>query len=352
MTPIPLTDSRLYLEIHQQPEVLRRLLDLEQATVTNLATAINQRGVSHVLIAARGTSDNAARYAQYLWGAANRLSVALAAPSLFSIYNRPPRLGNALVLGISQSGKSPDIVAVLAEARRQGALTAAITNEPDSDLANQADHVIALHAGEEKSVAATKTYTAELTAIAMLSAAMANDAAMQTALQTLPHAIAQTLTLNDTIQQIAPRYRYMQHCVVIGRGYNYATAFELALKMKELTYTIVEPYSSADFLHGPLALVEPGFPVIVIAPTGAMLADMQAFTAKLAERGAEVIAVSDNANLLAHARIPVCLPAPQPEWLSPLAAIIPGQLLAMHLAHTRDYPVDQPRGLLKVTETH
>lgn len=351
MTPIPLTDSRLYLEIHQQPEVLRRLLDLEQPAVTSLAKAINQRGVSHVLIAARGTSDNAARYAQYLWGAINRLPVALAAPSLFSIYNQPPKVGNALVLGISQSGKSPDIVAVLAEARRQGALTAAITNEPDSDLANQADHVIALHAGEEKSVAATKTYTAELAAIAMLSAALTNDVTMRTALEALPNAIIQTLTLNETIQQVAPRYRYMQHCVVIGRGYNYATAFELALKMKELTYTIVEPYSSADFLHGPLALVEPGFPVIVIAPTGAMLADMQTFTGKLAERGAEVIAISDHANLLAHARIPICLPAPLPEWLSPLAAIIPGQLLAMHLAYTRDYPVDQPRGLLKVTET-
>lgn len=351
MNQIPLADSRLYLEIHQQPEVLRRLLELEQAAVTNLAEAINRKGISHVLIAARGTSDNAARYAQYLWGAVNRLPVGLAAPSLFSIYNRPPRMGNALVLGISQSGKSPDIVAVLAEARRQGALTAAITNEPDSDLANQADHVIALHAGEEKSVAATKTYTAELTAIAMLSAALAGDATMRPALEALPNAVAQTLTLNEAIQQIAPRYRYMQHCVVIGRGYNYATAFELALKMKELTYTIVEPYSSADFLHGPFALVEPGFPVIVIAPTGVMLADMQDFTSKLAERGAEVIAISDNADLLAQARIPIGLPAPLPEWLSPLAAIIPGQLLAMHLAHTRDYPVDQPRGLLKVTQT-
>lgn len=143
----------------------------------------------------------------------------------------------------------------------------------------------------------------------------------------------------------------MQRCVVIGRGYNYATAFELALKMKELTYTVVEPYSSADFLHGPMAVIEQGFPVIVIAPSGMMLSKMLEFMRQMRDRGAEVIAISDDAAALAEARIPLQLPQSVPEGLSPLTTIVPGQMLAMHLAHTRDFNVDAPRGLLKVTET-
>jgi glucosamine--fructose-6-phosphate aminotransferase (isomerizing) len=239
------------------------------------------------VIAARGTSDNAGRYAQYLLGAVNGLMVTLATPSLYSIYKRPPRFGNALVLGISQSGKSPDIVSVLAEARRQGALTAAITNFPHSDLGRQAEHVIALHAGEERSIAATKTYTTSLAAIAALSAAIADsDAAMQPALAAMPDQLADTLALSPEIGRMAERYRYMRDCVVLGRGFNYATAFELALKMKELTYTIAEPYSSADFMHGPLALIEHGFPAIVAAPSGVVLPEMQEFIRTLkAARG-------------------------------------------------------------------
>ncbi|MEZ4519895.1 MAG: SIS domain-containing protein [Chloroflexota bacterium] len=143
----------------------------------------------------------------------------------------------------------------------------------------------------------------------------------------------------------------MERSVVIGRGYNYATAFELALKLKELTYTIVEPYSSADFLHGPLALLEPGFPVIVVAPAGVMADELEEFVHTLRDRQAEVVAISDDAELLAMARIPLALPAPVPEWLSPITAILPGQMLAMHLAHTRDFDVDSPRAIRKVTET-
>ncbi len=346
-----LTDTNLYREIHEQPDALRRLLDKEEATALALADLIHGRGIDHVVIAARGTSDNAGRYAQYVLGAMNGLSVGLAAPSLFSIYHRPPRFGNALVLGISQSGKSPDIVSVLAEARRQGALTAALTNRPASPLADQADVVIDLQAGDERAVAATKTYTAELAAIALISVALSGAAESREALRAVPQAVATTLSMNEAVAAVAPRYRYMQRCVVAGRGYNYATAFETALKLKEMTYTIVEPYSSADFLHGPLAMIEPGFPVIVIAPSGVMAAEMTDFARTLQERRAEVIAITDAGDLLALARVPLALPTPVPEWLSPITAIVPGQLLAMHLAHARDYDIDSPRGIRKVTET-
>ena len=347
----PLKETHLYQEIHQQPAVLRRLLDEEEATAQALADLVRGRAIDHVVIAARGTSDNAGRYAQYVLGSHNGLSVGLAAPSLFTIYRRPPRFGNALVLGISQSGQSPDIVAVLAEARRQGALTAVLTNRPDSPLAAQGDVVLNLRAGEERAVAATKTYTAELAAVALLSVALSGAAGDRAALWAMPDTVAETLSMDAAIAAVAPRYRYMQRCVVIGRGYNYATAFETALKLKELTYTIVEPYSSADFLHGPLAMLEPGFPVIVVAPSGVMAGEAVEFIRTLRERQAEVIAVSDDDAVLAAARVPLALPAAAPEWLSPLTAIVPGQLLALHLAHARDYDIDAPRAIRKVTET-
>ncbi len=349
-----LQDSHLYQEIHAQPEVLRQLLARETLAIEALAQDVRERQIGHIVIAARGTSDNAGRYAQYLLGAQNGLSVGLATPSLFSIYQQPPRFGNALVLGISQSGKSPDIVAVLAEARRQGALTAAITNFPNSDLAQHAAHVIALGSGLEQSVAATKTYTAELAALARLSVALqeqqSNRADQLAALMDIPAYIQMALTLESEIARVAQRYRYMAHCVVVGRGYNYATAFELALKLKELTYTIVEPYSSADFLHGPMAVIEPGFPVLVVAPRGAVLPELQSFIHQLQSRAAEVLVISDDTATLAQARIALPTP-PAPEWLSPLVTIIPGQLFAMHLAHARDFDVDRPRGLRKITET-
>jgi len=343
--------SHLFREIHEQPHVLSQLLESERDAVRELAVAMHQRQISHVVVAARGTSDNVGRYAQYLLGAVNGLTVALATPSLFTIYRQPPRFGNALVLGISQSGKSPDIVAVLAEGRRQGALTAAVTNFAESDLAQEADCVICLHAGLERSIAATKTYTSGLGAIALLSATLAHEPGMLAALEQMPEMVASTLAMNTEIARIVERYRYMRDCVVIGRGYNYATAFELALKLKELTYTIAEPYSSADFLHGPLALIEHGFPAIVIAPSGAMLPEIQRFMQTLKQREAEIIALSDDRDTLEMARVSLALPAAVPEWLSPLTAIVPGQLFAMHLAHTRDYDPDHPRGLRKVTET-
>lgn len=346
-----LKQSYLFREIHQQPTVLTLLLEQEREVIQRLAGAIKQRQITHVVIAARGTSDNAGRYAQYLLGAINSLTVALATPSLFTIYKQPPNFGNALVIGISQSGKSPDIVAVVAEARQQGALTAAITNTVDSDLSQQADYVINQQAGVEHSLAATKTYTSQLAAIALLSATLTEDNQMLAALENIPDVVAGTLSMETEIASIAQRYRYMRDCVVIGRGYNYATAFELALKLKELTYTIAEPYSSADFLHGPLALIEDGFPAIVIAPSGVMSPEIRDFIKTLKEREAEVIAISDDPEILALARIPLTLPHTVPEWLSPITAIIPGQLFAMHLAHVRDYDPDHPRGLRKVTET-
>lgn len=347
-----LEESWLYREIQEQPDAVRRLLEREGAAIQRIGAELRSRHITHVVIAARGTSDNAGRYAQYLLGSVNRLPVALATPSLYSVYGQPPRLEDALVIGISQSGQSPDIVGVVEEGARQGATTLALTNQPQSPLGEVATFVIPLHAGEERSVAATKTYTSELMALALLAASHAGDGEMLAKLELIPDQMRVTLEMNDGIARAAERYRYMRVCVVIGRGYNYATAFEIALKIKELSYVLAEPYSSADFMHGPVALVEEAFPTILIAPEGAMAVEMVEFVKTLKERGAEVIAISDVQAVLELARVPLALPVSVPEWASPLVSILPGQLLAMHLANVRDYDVDHPRGLRKVTETH
>jgi glutamine---fructose-6-phosphate transaminase (isomerizing) len=343
--------SYLETEIHEQPAVLERLLAAELPNARRLADAIRARGVQYIMIAGRGTSDNAGRYGNYLFSAMNGLPVALATPSLFSIYHTPPRFGPCLVLGISQSGQSPDIVSVLTEARRQGALTAAITNEPDSPLAAAADHLIELHAGPERSVAATKTYTAQLAAIALLNAALSGDPAHLEALAAVPEAAAQTLGLADQVKRIAERYRFADHCVVLGRGYNYATAFEVALKLKETNYIASEPYSPADFLHGPLAMLDESYPVIVIAPSGQVSEEMRAAMTQIGERGAEMWVISDDAETLRGGQLALRLPAALPEWLSPLVTVIPGQLLALYLSLERADDPDHPRALKKITLT-
>lgn len=344
--------SYLQDEIRQQPQVMMTLLDRELDNARAIATELQAHRPKFVIIAARGTSDNAARYGQYLLGAHNRLPVGLATPSLFSVYDEAPDLEGGLVIGISQSGQSPDIVSVLAEARQQGAPTLALTNDPGSPLAQQADHVISLHAGQEQAVAATKTYTAQLTALALLSCTMDSKPDRLEALRRVPLAVERVLGGEERIADAVERYRYMESCVVLGRGYNYATAFEIALKLKELNYLVAESYSSADFMHGPIAVVGSGFPAMVVAPSGKMFNTMRDFSRELGARGAELLIISDRQDLLAEAMTPLSLPADLPEWLSPLVAVVPGQLVALHLTLVKGNDPDRPLGLAKVTITH
>jgi len=339
-------------EIFEQPLVLACVLKNQMEDVQEVARAIRARGVDYIFLAARGTSDNAGLYAKYLWGAFNRLPIALAAPSLFSMYGRPPVLKNALVVGISQSGQSPDIVSVVVEGSRQGALTLVITNDPDSPLAQAAEFVIGIGAGPEEAVAATKTYTAQLLAIAMLSAALSGESDRVAALQRVPALVQQALALDSTIEQVAERYRYMDQCVVLGRGYNYATAFEWSLKLKELAYVVAEPYSSADFQHGPVAIVSHGFPVFAVVPGGAVFDDMLALLSRLVDQNrAELLVISDEQEALSLAHTPLRLPADLPEWLSPLVSIVLAQLFCYHLTRAKGYDTEAPRGLSKVTLT-
>jgi glucosamine--fructose-6-phosphate aminotransferase (isomerizing) len=282
--------------------------------------------------------------------------VAFAAPSLFTRYDRFPRMRHALVVGISQSGQSPDVVQVITEGRRQGAPTLAITNDTGSPLAQAAEWTVDIQAGRELAVAATKTYTAELIAIAALSAVLAGaDPLELEALAAIPEAVELALGLEAEVAGVAKRHAAMDQCVVLGRGYNYATAQEWALKLKELAYVFTDVYSTADFQHGPIAVVRPGFPVLAVAPSGAVLEDEITLLQRLRdEYGAELLVISDNQEALALAQgsgAALRLPAGIPEWLSPIVSIIPAQLYSYHLALHKGYDTEHPRTLTKVTRT-
>jgi glucosamine--fructose-6-phosphate aminotransferase (isomerizing) len=343
--------SLLWKEIHEQPEVIRRLIAGEHAHILRLGRALREKPRRFVYLAARGTSDNAARYGQYLFGGLNRLPVALSAPSLFTAYQTPPHLEEALVIGISQSGQSPDIVEVLEDARRQGAPTVAITNDADSPLAFAAEHLLTLSAGREQSVAATKTYTATLAVLAMLSLAM-EDGLREESLAPVAPWMDAALRIESQAQAAAERIADSSRAVVLGRGYQYCTAHEISLKIKELSGVEAEPYSSADFKHGPIAVAEDGLPVIVISEGTTFRREMGNLADLVRAQGARVLPVADELPGIQPADIWIPLPHGEPEWLTPIATVVPGQLLAFHLARARGMDPDRPPHIRKVTLTH
>jgi glucosamine--fructose-6-phosphate aminotransferase (isomerizing) len=344
-------ESLLWKEIHEQPDVIRQLIAAEHDHVLRLGRELRGKGCRFIYLAARGTSDNAARYGQYLFGGINRLPVALSAPSLFSIYQTPPRMEGALVIGISQSGQSPDIVAVLEEARRQGAPTVAVTNDGNSPLATAAEHVLLMQAGREQSVAATKTYTSTMAVLAMLALAL-EDQLRPDSLQPVIPWMEAALKAEPEARSAAERIADSSRAVVLGRGYHFCTANEIALKIKELSGVEAEPYSTADFKHGPIAMAEDGLPVILVSCGATFRREMLELADIVRLQGARVISLADELPGIQPADSWIPLPHGEPEWLSPIAAILPGQLLAFHLTRARGLDPDQPRHIRKVTLTH
>src|SRR2546423_3149145 len=338
-------------ELREQPAALERFLAAETAHATEIARGLVRDDVRYLLIVSRGSSSNVARYLQYLFGTANRLTVAFATPSLYTVYEAPPQLGPAAVIGISQSGASPDVVAVLDEAKRQGRPTLAITNNSRSPLADTADWVLPLHAGEERAVAATKTYLNSIAAVALLStvALGANDRLR--ALRAAPGAVERQIETTLGVAGRFDRYTDVESGTVVTRGVNYGTAFEIALKIRELSGAPFEAFSSADLLHGPIAAAKAGRPAIVIAPSGRTLTSMRAAVDKLRERGSEVIAISDDEAFLAAADTAFPLVRNTPEWLSPLLTVVPGQVAAVRLATPRRAHVHSPARLTQSTLT-
>lgn len=348
--------SKMLVEIREQPSALERTLKQELKGFQELKTRFEKEPPRLVVLAARGTSDNACQFGRYLIEIATGIPAALAAPSVSTLYHAKLRLEDALVVAISQSGESTDTNVVLEEARQMGAYTIGVTNEASSTLARLSHHTVLVRAGKEKSVAATKTYTGQLMSLYLLAWALGARLEIDD-LKRLPQRAAAAMKLDKEIAARAERYCFMRHSVVIGRGLNYANAFEWALKLMETCYIIAERFSQADLLHGPIAMVEPQFPAFVFAPTGPTWPAMKEMIARLDNTQATTLVVTDRSNKeapKAALRIPEnlafrsSLPG---DLYTPIPYIIPAQLFAAHLAAAKGLNPDEPRGLSKVTLT-
>lgn len=346
-------------EINEQAACIARLVQNARPEARRIAQELKGR-FDYILVTSRGSSENAGRYAQYLMQTAAGYPVALTRPSIYTLYERPPQLKNALMLGISQSGASPDLLAVFREARAQGRPTVLITNTPDSPMAQISDYVLDLNCGKEYATAATKSYTATLAAIALLAEAFQPEGGLvrYADLQALPAQLEQVLQRYNDPQEspvsASPHLEKlvnMPYLVVLGRGYNNATAFEIELKLKELSGLTTVAYSAADFLHGPIACIQPGYPVLGVLPRGATLGPVLETMRMAQARGAWLAMISDDPGTLALADMPMWIPEGIPEYLSPVSDVIPGQFLGMALGAARGVNVDQPDGIHKVTET-
>lgn len=340
--------TRMLGEIREQPEVLGRILDEGWEEVLAAARALRSRGFRFAMLVARGTSDNAAYYAKYLFENLLGIPTALASPSAFTIYGTEMDLRDVLVLGVSQSGESRDVLETLRRSRELGAATLAITNDGDSPLADAADFHFLLRAGEEKSVAATKTYTAELLLLYLLTTALGGTQRPDDDALRLPELAREVL---KTRWDGTARYRYAEHLVVVSRGYNLATAREAALKLMETGYVVAEAFSAADLRHGPIAMIGHDFPVVAFVPPGRTGPGMEELVGGLAERGAELVVIGTDESVVGRAAAGFVVPVSCPEVLSPLLYALPAQLLAHDLALLKGLDPDAPRGLSKVTET-
>ena len=351
--------SHMLREIEQQPEVLQKTFDRAVGQIEKFKKKMRRRPPRLIVLVARGTSDNAALFGRYLLEMTTGIPVSLAAPSVMTVYQARLDLQEALVIGISQSGESTDTNLFLEAAREQGALTVGVTNRARSSITRVVEEVFLVRAGRERSVAATKTYTGQMLMLYLLAYALGAPIAPR-AVGRLPAVVAKVLQRKDSVGVLSERYRYMSNAVVVGRGLNYANAFEFSLKLMETCYVVAERFSGADFLHGPIAMVERAFPVFAFAPPGPTLPSVTALCEKLRGLQAETIVISATGsgapaslatrNIEIGAKIPT-LPGMPADLFTPIPYVIPAQLFAAFLADQKGLDPDRPRTLSKVTKT-
>ncbi|MFE7777785.1 SIS domain-containing protein [Streptomyces sp. NPDC057445] len=336
-------------EMAEQPAVLRRILDQGAPRIREVAAAIAERAPRFVLLTARGTSDNAALYAKYLLEIRLGLPCGLTSMSTTTAYGAKPDLTDVLVVTVSQSGGSPDLVASTKAAREAGAITLAVTNNPDSPLAAVSEFHIDIQAGPEKALPATKTYTASLLALYLFVEGLRGEDG--SAARVLPRLAEQILARQDEVRALASRYRFAERMVITSRGYGHPTAKEAALKLMETSYIPALAYSGADLLHGPLAMVDNISPVIAVVTDGRGGEALQPVLDRLRGRGADLCVVGPKGQVEA-ASAGFALPTEGvAEEVQPILEILPLQMLAYEVTIARGQDPDAPRALAKVTET-
>lgn len=334
-------------EMGEQPSRLSGLVGRGRE-IAGLAKTVVPAGLSGITIVARGSSDHAATYGRYLLEAATGKPVSLAAPSLHTLYRIEADYSGQLVVAVSQSGATPEIVDCLRALCSAGGSGLAITNDPSSPLASAAGAAVDLDVGEERSVPATKTVTAQFVAFALLASALgvgSFSSGLADGLAEVPAWVEQVLGDVAPVDAAACSLVDASHLIVVARGFMYGAALETALKIKETCSLLADGYSAADLRHGPIAAVTRGFPVVALNAVGPAHPDVCALMDELRARGARVLSVS------ADADADLMLPADMPEALAPIAAVVRGQQLACALALRLGYNPDTPEGLSKVTVT-
>ncbi len=338
-------------ETRQQPQALARTLE----EASGLEAFLRGRRPRWIILAARGTSDNAAVFGRYLIEITTGIPVSLAAPSVVTLYHGQLEFRDALVIGISQSGESTDTNAYLEEARRRGALTLGVTNEPASSMTRAADYVVLSQAGAELSVAATKTYSCQLMTMYLLACALEGLCRLES-LRRIPETVEQTLGLESEVAAAARQFTYAGRALSVGRGLNFANALEFGLKLMETCYVVAERFSAADLMHGPIAMIEAGFPVYAFAPTGVTWPSISEVLRRVREVSARTLMFTDSpvtAQTGPSILLPTCPPGPAglEDLYTPIPYIVPAQLFAAHLAEAKGLDPDRPRTLQKVTRT-
>lgn len=335
----------------EQPVSVRRCLDANYSKIMDFVSQMKNKEIDLICMAARGTSDHAGVFGKYIFETVNGIPVSLSAPSVYTVYEKELKLKNALVIGISQSGKAEDVLEVMRQAKKQNCITVGITNDSNSDIAKEAVYHFSCEAGLEKSVAATKTFTAQMLILSMISAAWAGDTAFIEKLFKLPDLVAETLLLSEEIKEKTKRYRYMNECFVLARGINYPIALETALKVQETSYVRARGYAISDFYHGPMAMIDKDMPVIVLAPKGPMLKQTKEMIDRLMSIGAEIIVISNDDETLKLGSTAFRIPETENDAISAFLNIVAAQQFACQLAGIKGMNPDSPRGLNKVTIT-
>ena len=340
--------SQMLREITEQPEVLEKTIRAESGKYAKLKTFLRARDVDLIVLVARGSSDNAALLGRYLLEITTGIPVSLSAPAVYTLYKADLKLSRALVVGISQSGEGVDINQVLEAAKKSGAFTLGITNEAASTMAKIVDETLLIHAGREKSVAATKTYTGQMLHFYLLASILSDE---KIEFEKIPQFTSQALELKPQIEELVQRYVFMENCVVVGRGLNYGNAYEWALKLMETCYVVAERFSSADFFHGPLAIVERRFPVMLFSPQGVAAQSNLDLLKRLKDLHADSFSITNDQEIAALSSRTLLMPPEITEFLSPIPFIVPAQLFAALLAEAKGLNPDAPRSLSKVTTT-
>jgi glutamine---fructose-6-phosphate transaminase (isomerizing) len=342
--------SLMMQEIDEQPEALRRTLEAERGHVRQFRRLASRHRFRMIVLVARGTSDNAALFGRYLLELTTGIPVSLSAPSIYTLYHARLNLKGMLMVGLSQSGESTDVNLVLRAGRRQGAYTVGITNEARSTMAGIVDDVFTVQAGKQRSVAATKTYTGQLLGLYLIACGLSSAIELDD-IAAIPAWVERALTVKDSVAEVAEHYRKMRQAVVVARGLNYSSAFEFALKLMETCYVVAERFSSADFLHGPIAMVNRSLPLFLFMAPGPCLPALSSLARKLRRMHAETVLFSSKGVRIPPSTFAIRIPAVIPEIFTAIPYIVPGQIFAALLAEAKGFNPDKPRFLQVVTRT-